>query len=499
MGHILKRTATVLVLCCVLIFSAPQKSHALMPCMMPGLGSGFSIGTVWQVVSSIAIQAAQSALQSLLNSLISSVTDAMSEMFDIFGANAETWFDQFWYYDLYPALASQTAQLHTSTEDTSRGLASLQDASELARTTRMFEELEADAYREHEPSELQCEAASITGGLQRMTSIKRAYARAAPIRRARRAEASADDGSGDPTPPAEGLDVYQLALKEDHCNRYVNVQANAGNTICGTGAADGVWVDEDINAANLFVDNYNVRDADLQQNLDDFIDNLVGLTPVGLMTPEMIDTVPGKAAFLDNLSFMSRQQLAHAALYRVVANIVPGSNMGHLVAVHRGRAGYSADGGPVCDPYTPGAPGFPGTPAVPPGGHGCGTPPVGSPFSGVPCIPGNPGVPGCQCDGSVAIPPQAAGSDCYDSNPSWNEIERAILESASVDLQSRMASVSPENIDSFLATLAVYQLTFGMAEVSDFMDYALAMQAVKGAMMLEPSSGDLVELMPEGN
>ncbi len=498
MGHILKRTATVLVLCCVLIFSAPQQAQA-QPCMTPGAGSGFSMNTVWTVVTEVAMHFARDILQDLLNTLISSVTDAMSEMFDIFGENAETWFDQFWYYDLYPALASQTAQLHTSTQDTSRALASLKDGPELARTTRMFEELEADAYREHEPSELQCEAASITGGLQRMTRIKNAYARAAPVARAPSAEASLDDGTGTPTAAAEGLEIYQVALKEHFCDRYVNTQINDGNTICGDGAVDGAWIDEDINAGNLFVDNYNVRNDDLKQNLDDFIVNLVGPRPIDLMVPDEINTVQGMSVFMDNLSYMSRQQLAHAALYRVVANIVPGSDMGHLVAVHRGRAGYSADGGPVCDPYTPGAPGFPGTPAVPPGGHGCGVPPVGSPFSGVPCIPGNPGVPACQCDGSVGIPPQAAGSDCYDSNPSWNEIERAILESASVDLQSRMASVSPENIDSFLATLAVYQLTFGMAEVSDFMDYAVAMQAVKGAMGIGGHAGGAMrEMVPSG-
>lgn len=417
-GNIVRRAVALAFLCCVLMFGVPNKAHAQVPCTAPGAGAGFSISTVWSMVSQIAINAAQSALNSLVNSLMSSVQSAMSDIFSMFGANFSEWNETFWAYDLRPALASQTAQLHTMTTDSSRAYGSFLSADQLTETKRALEADELRRHRTNRPSELQCEAATLTGGLQRMNSIKKGYARAAPIENVHDIEASADDGTGNPTPAAQGLEAYQNAVVQNYCTRYHNPLINNGNGVCGGGP--GVFPDEDINAANMFTDTYDVTDPQLKQNLDDFIRNAAGMHPIEPMNPDALDTSQGRRNFMKTQEYLAQQQLAYAGMYRVVSCIVPGSDMRTLIETHRARAGVDL----------------------------------------------------------------LVTSD----NPSWCEIERAILESMSTDLQSRLASEEPENVDRFLATMGIYQLTFGMAETSDLMDYNAVVQGVQGARELKRNS-----------
>ena len=74
------------------------------------------------------------------------------------------------------------------------------------------------------------------------------------------------------------------------------------------------------------------------------------------------------------------------------------------------------------------------------------------------------------------------------TNPSWCELERAVLESSSEDLQNKLSSESPENVDRFLAALDIYQLTFGMGEISDLMDYTSTIHATQAAHELEQTA-----------
>ncbi|TNE26142.1 MAG: hypothetical protein EP349_10135 [Alphaproteobacteria bacterium] len=374
------------------------------------------------MVSQIAINAAKSALNSLVSSLMSSVQSAMSDIFSMFGANFGEYMDTFWAYDLRPGLASQTAQLHTMTTDSSRAYGSFLSAGQLTDTKRELEAQELRAHRTNRPSELQCEAATLTGSLQRMNSIKKGYARAAPIEKVHDMEASADDGTGNPTPAAQGPEVYQAAVVANYCTRYHSPAINNGNGICAGGP--GTFPDEDLNAANMFTDTYDVTDANLKQNLDDFVRNVAGMRPVEPVNPQELNTSQGRSSFMKSQEYLAQQQLAYAGMYRVVSCIVPGSQMDPaLLQAHRGSAGV--------DPLV------------------------------------------------------------MSDNPSWCEIERAILESSSDDLQSRLASEEPENVDRFLATMGIYQLTFGMAETSDLMDYSSAIQGVQGARQLKAQSGGI--------
>lgn len=422
-GNIVRRAVALAFLCCVLMFGVPNKAHAQVPCTAPGAGSGFSISTVWTAVSQIAINAAQAALQSLVNSLISSVQTAMSDMFNIFDANINEYMDTFFAHDMRPALADQTAQLHTMVIDNARGFGSMLDSSELNNTVLMRNQNMFEGEREHRTSPLLCEAATLTGGLQRMNSIKKAYARAAPIEHAPGLEASADDGTGNPTPAAQGPEFYQNVLVQSYCTRYHNPLINNGQGIC-PGA--GTHPDEDLNAANLFTDTYDVRDPELKRNLDDFVRNAVGIRPVEPVNVTEIDTRQGRDSFMDTQSYLARQQLAYGGMYRVVSCIVPGSDMGTLIQVHRTQAGV--------DPLL------------------------------------------------------------VSDNPSWCEVERAILESSADDLQTRLAAEEPENVDRFLATMGIYQLTFGMSEISDLRDYETVLHATQAALIMDIIGSELSDM-----
>jgi len=422
-GEIMRRAFALAFLCCVLVFGMPNKAYAQVPCTAPGAGSGFSISTVWTAVSQIAINAAQAALQSLVNSLISSVQSAMSDMFSIFDDNINEYMDTFWGYDLRPAMANQTAQLHTMVIDNAQSFGSMLDAGELNETVLMRNQNMFEGDREHRTSPLLCEVASLSSGLQRMNSIKKAYARAAPIAQAPGLEASADDGTGNPTPASQGPEFYQNVLVQNYCTRYHNPAINNGQGIC---PGVGTYPDEDLNAANLFTDTYDVRDAELKQNLDDFIRNAVGIRPLEPVNLTEMDSRQGRENFMQTQEYMARQQLAYAGMYRVVSCIVPGSQMEDLVRAHRVKAGV--------DPL-------------------------------------------------LTI-----------DNPSWCEVERAMLESSAADLQTQLAAEEPENVDRFLATMGIYQLTFGMSEISELRDYETALHAAQAARIMDVISGQLSDM-----
>ena len=102
-------------------------------------------------------------------------------------------------------------------------------------------------------------------------------------------------------------------------------------------------------------------------------------------------------------------------------------------------------------------------------------------------------VPGSDMGGLIQAHRTKAGIDpllTIDS-PSWCEIERAMLESSAADLQTQLAAEEPENVDRFLATMGIYQLTFGMSETSELQDYETALHAAQAARIMDIISGQL--------
>ena len=417
MGKQVKRIVLMLAVCSVLslamlTMSAPsQKSYAQTPCTAPGAGAGFSLSTVWSAVESAAISAAQSAITAYQAALMAIVENAMQSIMQIFQDQFTEWLDTFWAHDLRPAMADMTAQLNTADITTSRFVLSAYDGVEVNQTIRAKDVVEMDAVREHEVGELRCIASSLNSGLQRQSTLKRAYARAAPIERI------TETGAVVGTPAAEGEGQYQFAKLQTYCNRYVDVNSNNGVSPC-PGPPPAGFVNEDIDASKLFVDTYDVTDPQLRTNMDDFVKNAVGIRPVPIIGMNEFEGKRGQEEFMETQEYLAKQQLAYSGMYRVVSCIVPGSGMDTIVAAHRNR-------------------------------------------SGVPNI---------------------------STNPSWCELERAVLESSSEDLQNKLSSESPENVDRFLAALDIYQLTFGMGEISDLMDYTSTIHATQAAHELEQTA-----------
>lgn len=330
----------------ILTITFSIKEVKAQPCMAPAGGSfdtyARQAGVLLQQIIKTRLsiqtfyQMMEEALERAMNQVISDVTRLGQEFKE-----------QFMDFDLRPAMQSMTAELHTATTNASKSQGGCIDAQELTKTSLKIKAAEVEAQRKSRPSVLQCQAATITGGLYRQDTIKEAYARAAPI------QTAALSGASVGTAAADGEEVYLNSMWNKYCTRYVDGQSNNGITGCPTPAVSGTNVGEDINASNLFKDTYDVTDVELKNNVDDFIRNICGVIPIQRVQAEVItNTKKGLEIFIDGMSRIAQEQLCYTALYHIQSKRVPGSHMYNEILPHAAKAGIDVSSLPANPSWT---------------------------------------------------------------------------------------------------------------------------------------------------
>ncbi len=330
--EILKYFLVVVTFCGLLAFSSVRNVYAT-PCNNPGAGSSVSLMSVSSLLTLPEIASAEAMLMAFFETMIVAAEAAITSMINTFLGDTQDFTDQFWDFDLKPAMQQMTAQLHTGSIDASRNLGSFFDAQELTRTTEHLKTAELNAHRLLRPSTLQCQASTVLSGLFRIDEIKDGYARAAPIEQAA-VTAAAIGSSG-----AAGGGAYQSDMWNDYCTRYVDPQSNRGLTGCA--GPPPMFSEEAFKAESLFEDTYDVTDPNLKQNVDDWVRNICGTNPIARVPLEELDTTAGRRGFMNGMSHMAQQQLCYTSLYHVQSRRVPGSQMDTEVMAHVAKGGVN--------------------------------------------------------------------------------------------------------------------------------------------------------------
>jgi len=234
--------------------------------------------------------------------------------------NQVDWWDTFWYYNLRPAMMNQTDQLVTMDQDQNLQVGKFSDAQNMNRTNRDLQFQEIQSHRELRPGENVCQAATVSGGLTRAYTFRRAYGAAAP------AERGARTGNTVGTAAAQGPGPDQKERWANYVSKYCDPNENAGSPGCTT-AGSQVGRDIDVTGEIFAKETINLKDPDTKQAIDDLITNIAEPSAHDPVSAASIksESEQGRESMLGAESYRAKRQVVYDALYQVVARRAPGS------------------------------------------------------------------------------------------------------------------------------------------------------------------------------
>jgi hypothetical protein len=304
--------------------ASAQTCCAPEPCTSPAGGMAVQLGVIggWSLTSIGIAFAAVTAHFTLAMTAFELAIAA--KIFEV-EQNIIKWWDEFWFYNLRPAMQAMTIQLNVSDADQSRVLGSFGDAMDLNRTNLALAQSEIESHRALRPSENECVAATVSGGMAHAAAIRKAYNSAAPVEALSRSNNEAGSSGAGGT----GEDI--AARWATYVNRYCDPTTNAGNAGC---AAPGPFAGRDIDVAGEIFskDTIDVRDGDIKRIVDDMVMNLAepfvpNAVPEGLTT-----MAEGREFVMDLNAYKTKRQVVYDALYHIVSRRVPGgSAMGEFI------------------------------------------------------------------------------------------------------------------------------------------------------------------------
>jgi len=243
--------------------------------------------------------------------------------------NIVKWWDEFWFYNLRPAMQAMTIQLNVSDADQSRVLGSFGDAMDMNRTNLALMQSEIESHRALRPSENECVAATVSGGMAHAAAIRKAYNTAAPVE----ALSRSNNETGSTGAGGAGEDIS--ARWSAYVDRYCDASANAGNAGC---TADATFAGRDIDiAGEIFSkDTIDVRDADTKRIVDDMVMNLAEPFVPNPVSAAIASTADGREYVMDLNAYKTKRQVIYDALYHIVSRRVPGGTaMGEFIRAMR--------------------------------------------------------------------------------------------------------------------------------------------------------------------
>lgn len=251
--------------------------------------------------------------------------------------NQVGWWDTFWYYNLRPAMMDETDQLVTADQDQNMQLGKYQSAGDMTRTNRTLQIEEVQSHRELRPGENICQAATVSGGMTRAYTFRRAYGAAAPAERGRRGR----NAKG--TPSAQGPGADQKDRWNNYVAKYCDPTENAGAAGCsGTGGSQK-GRDVDVAGEVFSKDTIDLKDPATKQAIDDLITNIAEPTVAEPIPDSALASNSSQAheALLSAQSYHSKRQVVYDALYSVVARRAPGAGTKEFIGPMREAAGVA--------------------------------------------------------------------------------------------------------------------------------------------------------------
>lgn len=239
------------------------------------------------------------------------------------GEQTAIFLEDFWNNYMLPDLKDFTAQLNTVVIDQSRNQGSVWDTQEQTKSQVQVQRFEVEANRRMRPSELTCQAGSVTAALSTTANVTKAVSRGIQNQhRERNMNRAGTPGAGGP-----GSEM------NDRWDKYVNIfcdpNANAGNAGC---AAAGTLPNADIDVEQfLLSDTIDMSNADERTAAEEIVKHLINAKVWKPIDGESLRKPKGQDFMLKRRHLVTVRQLAESVIADMVAR----------------RTGISSGGGPA--------------------------------------------------------------------------------------------------------------------------------------------------------
>lgn len=296
-----------------------------------------------EYITSLVFDQLENLINDQINNLVGGILNRGQGLED----NLETWWDQFYHYDLRPALANMMAQMHTSRMDQTRQIGSFWSADGLNTRLKSIETKELKANQDARPSEHVCMAMTQAGGMGRAHAFTRAVRWGIEDERNDLGRGAAGSLG------ASGRDAVVQARWDRLVNNFRNDAAYDG-TVFGSDAppvAGYDAVDADIKPTQTLLESLTIpvrQSSNALAATEQVIENIAGVEVARAMTADEMDSLRGQRSYLQSRARLAKRAAASSPAMLSTGWRVEGSDMAAWIQEFSDRTGSSlpVDGNP---------------------------------------------------------------------------------------------------------------------------------------------------------
>ncbi|MCE9507601.1 MAG: hypothetical protein K8R48_04705 [Alphaproteobacteria bacterium] len=325
-----KATQTPLVVTPSAACNAPCIAGTIVGGTFMGGISGTGASIVASIAATIPVITAQFTVSSadFSKTILKKINDTKKNITD----GIET----LWTKNLSRAMQDQSSQLTAINASQSYDISVFFEAANLVRALRENQLQQIKSLFEQSVGEGGCVTATVTGGMTRASTIRRAYNAAAPAAQVGRSGNSTED----PNSVSPAADMK--ARWDNYTTRYCEKDYNNGASGC---TSDQTFAGEDIDVAGTIFgkETIDLKVPDVKQTVDDLIVNIAEPFIKSAVPPGAVESAPGEAAILAGEAYKAKRQVIYDSLYHIVSRRAPGSAMKEFVAPLREDAGIAPE------------------------------------------------------------------------------------------------------------------------------------------------------------
>lgn len=306
------------------------------PCEAPGTAS--SAKEIVYNATNAALQLSTQQLEVWLAQSIDQMVQALLTRLNRMEINIIEWWATMWDYNLRPALQSMTIQINTATADQAKTYQTSMDGEHETQTNLVVQR------REIETHEVTRDNVCPPAGLSPGRGANFAYEVPKHMETKSNAVANGKVGSTSEQGTAQHM-AYRINTYEEF---FCDPAGNGGTNVC-TGAADSAFYDADVKVSEMIYNKLTIPVDDAadgekyQKAIEELTENMLNTIAVTPVPENAVNTPQAREQVLPRRSYMARNNAVRQMTQSIIAQRMPGSQLGEWVSQIREEANIPLD------------------------------------------------------------------------------------------------------------------------------------------------------------
>lgn len=306
------------------------------PCEAPGTAS--SAKEIVYNATNAALQLSTQQLEVWLAQSIDQMVQALLTRLNRMEINIIEWWATMWDYNLRPALQSMTIQMNTATADQAKTYQTSMDGEHETQTNLVVQR------REIETHEVTRDNVCPPAGLSPGRGANFAYEVPKHMETKSNAVANGKVGSTSEQGTAQHM-AYRINTYEEF---FCDPAGNGGTNVC-TGAADPAFYDADVKVSEMIYNKLTIPVDDAadgekyQKAIEELTENMLNTIAVTPVPENAVNTPQAREQVLPRRSYMARNNAVRQMTQSIIAQRMPGSQLGEWVSQIREEANIPLD------------------------------------------------------------------------------------------------------------------------------------------------------------